>query len=135
MLSDMETVQSAKICQDVISLKRGSLKFQWSHTLTHTHTKALSLALNSSQEVAIWQFRSTSYGSSSLLSLLLPPISVFSFVSLTHSSSLPASLFSSHLPPLLMAVGAFPRSALELARPPSSAGTCQQIILRGDCSA
>lgn len=41
MLSDTETVPSAKTCQDVISLKRGSLKFQWSHTLTHTHTQRL----------------------------------------------------------------------------------------------
>lgn len=39
MLNDIETAPSAKICQDVISLKRGSLKFQWSHTLTHTHTQ------------------------------------------------------------------------------------------------
>ena len=69
--------------------------------------------------MAIWQFRSTSHGSSSLLSLLSPPISLF--LSFSHSSSsLPAFLSSSHLPPLFMAVGAFPRSALELARPPSS---------------
>lgn len=41
MISDIETAPSAKICQDVISLKKGVLKIPVvTHIDTYTHTHA-----------------------------------------------------------------------------------------------
>lgn len=128
-LSDTETAPSAKICQDVISRKKGPLKFQWTHTTWHTHTQRPLVK----HWIACrkWLFGNLEappmdHGAFSL-STLLQSVPFY----LSHSSSrLPASLSGSHLPPLFMSVGAFPRSA-----PAHLSKTCQKTTLKGDCSA
>lgn len=95
MLSDIETVPSAKICQDVISLKKGVLKIPVvTHIDTHTHTqRALVKHWIAHRKWLFGNLTAPPMAHRALsLSSRLQSVSFYLSHSSSSSSSLPASL-------------------------------------------
>lgn len=88
--------------------------------------------MNSLQEVAIWQFRNTSHGSSSLLSPLASNQSLF-YLSTPPPPPPPVSMLLSPVPISLPCSWPWVPSHAQLL--PFSPQTCQRATLRGDCRA